>query len=135
MVSDSKSKKELSSVSSLSLSTSTSSSLSSPAADSLSLRHKGFLKDCPDGLLTEAGFIKIYTQVTNNHQPEKIITKMRTVNVALLTKFRLINQYKLLLLFFLIWEVIVGKCNKAMVISHYLWGVLNKTNLMTKPSI
>jgi hypothetical protein len=25
-------------------------------------RHKGFLKDCPDGLLTEAGFIKIYTQ-------------------------------------------------------------------------
>ena len=30
---------------------------------SLTARHKGFLKDCPDGLLTEAGFIKIYTQV------------------------------------------------------------------------
>ena len=66
--------KKLSLVSSLSLWTSTSSSLSSPAADSLSLRHKGFLKDCPDGLLTEAGFIKIYTQVAN-HQPEKLFLK------------------------------------------------------------
>jgi len=32
--------------------------------------HKGFLKDCPDGLLTEAGFIKIYTQVVTS-QPVK----------------------------------------------------------------
>jgi hypothetical protein len=30
--------------------------------DYMVCRHKGFLKDCPDGLLTEAGFIKIYTQ-------------------------------------------------------------------------
>ena len=29
----------------------------------MNIRHKGFKKDCPDGELTEAGFIKIYTQV------------------------------------------------------------------------
>ena len=35
----------------------------------LTARHKGFLKDCPDGLLTEAGFIKIYTQVFYINDP------------------------------------------------------------------
>ena len=33
--------------------------------------HKGFLKDCPNGLLTEQGFIKIYTQFFPNGDPTK----------------------------------------------------------------
>ncbi|XP_040577434.1 frequenin-2 [Lepeophtheirus salmonis] len=33
--------------------------------------HKGFLKDCPNGLLTEHGFIKIYTQFFPNGDPTK----------------------------------------------------------------
>lgn len=33
--------------------------------------HKGFKKDCPDGELTEAGFIKIYTQFFPNGDPSK----------------------------------------------------------------
>ena len=36
------------------------------------LRHKGFLKDCPDGLLTEAGFIKIYTQVVTSQSVKNL---------------------------------------------------------------
>eukprot|EP00096_Caligus_rogercresseyi_P003337 TRINITY_DN1619_c4_g1_i1.p1 TRINITY_DN1619_c4_g1~~TRINITY_DN1619_c4_g1_i1.p1 ORF type:complete len:195 (-),score=52.06 TRINITY_DN1619_c4_g1_i1:747-1331(-) len=33
--------------------------------------HKGFLKDCPNGLLTEQGFVKIYTQFFPNGDPTK----------------------------------------------------------------
>ena len=33
--------------------------------------HKGFLKDCPNGLLTEQGFVKIYTQFFPNGDPAK----------------------------------------------------------------
>ncbi|KAG8327639.1 Neuronal calcium sensor 1 [Homalodisca vitripennis] len=34
-------------------------------------RHKGFLKDCPNGLLTEQGFIKIYRQFFPQGDPTK----------------------------------------------------------------
>ncbi|CAM1323762.1 NCS1 (predicted) [Pycnogonum litorale] len=33
--------------------------------------HKGFLQDCPDGLLTEQGFIKIYRQFFPHGDPTK----------------------------------------------------------------
>ncbi|KAF0772356.1 frequenin-1-like [Aphis craccivora] len=33
--------------------------------------HKGFLKDCPNGLLTEQGFIKIYRQFFPQGDPTK----------------------------------------------------------------
>ncbi|KAK2719236.1 hypothetical protein QYM36_004905, partial [Artemia franciscana] len=33
--------------------------------------HKGFLKDCPDGLLTEKGFVKIYKQFFPQGNPGK----------------------------------------------------------------
>ncbi|XP_071549157.1 frequenin-2 isoform X2 [Panulirus ornatus] len=33
--------------------------------------HKGFLKDCPNGLLTETGFIKIYKQFFPQGDPTK----------------------------------------------------------------
>ncbi|KAL1456889.1 hypothetical protein WDU94_001579 [Cyamophila willieti] len=35
------------------------------------VRHKGFLKDCPNGLLTEQGFIKIYKQFFPQGDPTK----------------------------------------------------------------
>ncbi|XP_076316094.1 frequenin-2-like isoform X2 [Tachypleus tridentatus] len=33
--------------------------------------HKGFLKDCPDGLLTEQGFLRIYKQFFPQGDPSK----------------------------------------------------------------
>ena len=44
---------------------------------SINIRHKGFKKDCPDGELTEAGFIKIYTQVKylSNFEQNSFVTK------------------------------------------------------------
>ncbi|KAF0291314.1 Frequenin-1 [Amphibalanus amphitrite] len=36
--------------------------------------HKGFLKDCPDGLLTEQGFINIYKQFFPQGDPTRFAT-------------------------------------------------------------
>jgi len=38
--------------------------------------HKGFKKDCPDGELTEAGFIKIYTQVRQQMKPDMAVKEV-----------------------------------------------------------
>ena len=61
----------------------------------MNIRHKGFKKDCPDGELTEAGFIKIYTQVRKNlhlhekklHQGEKNLHPGKKISLEVRQKF------------------------------------------------